>query len=105
MLDWGPISQPPCYAAAVHNIKAIAKCTADLLTDLRQHGLRTDRLTCVGHSLGNDLSSSGTSNKTITSVKRRPHVRSYIKVCSVPDAQDNRIGSGEAPDAGRKSIE
>ncbi|KAK9702891.1 Lipase [Popillia japonica] len=55
MLDWGPISQPPCYTAAVHNMKAIAKCTADLLTDLRQQGLRTEKLTCIGHSLGSHI--------------------------------------------------
>lgn len=55
MLDWGPISQPPCYTAAVHNMKAIAKCTADLLTDLRQQGLRTEKLTCIGHSLGKEI--------------------------------------------------
>lgn len=52
MVDWGPMSQPPCYPAAVHNMKAVAKCTADLLTNLRQQGLRTERLVCVGHSLG-----------------------------------------------------
>ncbi|XP_065173305.1 phospholipase A1-like [Atheta coriaria] len=52
MLDWGALCQPPCYPAAVHNIKAVAKCTGDLLMALRRVGLRTDKLTCVGHSLG-----------------------------------------------------
>lgn len=52
MVDWGRLSQPPCYPSAVHNIKAVAKCTAALLTSLRSDGLRTDRLLCVGHSLG-----------------------------------------------------
>lgn len=52
MVDWGALTEPPCYAAGVHNIKAVARCTADLLTSLRVQGLRTDKMTCVGHSLG-----------------------------------------------------
>ncbi|XP_017771747.1 PREDICTED: phospholipase A1 member A-like [Nicrophorus vespilloides] len=52
MVDWGALSQPPCYPAAVHNIKAVARCTGSLLMSLRSAGMRTDKLTCVGHSLG-----------------------------------------------------
>lgn len=52
MVDWGKLSEPPCYAAAVHNMKAVGWCFADLLTKFRSDGLRTDRMTCIGHSLG-----------------------------------------------------
>lgn len=52
MVDWGALVEPPCYPAAVHNMRTTARCTADFLTTLRTQGLRTDRLTCVGHSLG-----------------------------------------------------
>lgn len=30
----------------------MARCTGDLLTTLRNAGLQTDKMTCVGHSLG-----------------------------------------------------
>ncbi|XP_026485519.1 pancreatic triacylglycerol lipase-like [Vanessa tameamea] len=52
MLDWGQLSQPPCYVAAVHNLRPVARCVAEALGSLRRAGLRPDRLTCVGHSLG-----------------------------------------------------
>ncbi|XP_049868055.1 pancreatic lipase-related protein 2-like [Pectinophora gossypiella] len=52
MLDWGALAQPPCYVAAVHNLRPIARCAAEALGSLRRAGLRPDRLTCVGHSLG-----------------------------------------------------
>lgn len=52
MVDWGKLNEPPCYRAAVTNMKAVARCTGELLTELRRAGLQTDRLTCVGHSLG-----------------------------------------------------
>ncbi|CAG4972259.1 unnamed protein product [Parnassius apollo] len=55
MLDWGALCQPPCYVAAVHNLRPVARCTAEALATLRQAGLRPDRLTCVGHSLGAHL--------------------------------------------------
>lgn len=66
MVDWGPLCQPPCYPAAVHNIKAVAGCTADLLTTLRGAGLRTDRMICVGHSLGNKKKKKLKFAKTIS---------------------------------------
>ncbi|XP_048480357.1 phospholipase A1 [Plutella xylostella] len=52
MLDWGALAQPPCYVAAVHNLRPVARCAAEALGSLRRAGLRPDRLTCVGHSLG-----------------------------------------------------
>ncbi|XP_072938794.1 pancreatic triacylglycerol lipase-like [Epargyreus clarus] len=55
MLDWGRLCQPPCYVAAVHNLRPVARCVAEALGSLRQAGLRPDRLTCVGHSLGAHL--------------------------------------------------
>lgn len=50
--DWGPLANPPCYVAAVHNMKNVAKCLAESLTFLRDSGLKIDKTTCVGHSLG-----------------------------------------------------
>ncbi|XP_075974324.1 pancreatic lipase-related protein 2-like [Anticarsia gemmatalis] len=52
MLDWGTLCQPPCYVAAVHNLRPVARCVAEALAVLRRAGLRTDNFTCVGHSLG-----------------------------------------------------
>ncbi|XP_069356150.1 pancreatic triacylglycerol lipase-like isoform X2 [Maniola hyperantus] len=52
MMDWGQLAQPPCYVAAVHNLRPVARCVAEALGSLRRAGLRPDRLTCVGHSLG-----------------------------------------------------
>lgn len=52
MVDWGKLGQPPCYRAAVHNMRAVARCIGDLLMFLRSMGLKTDKMTCVGHSLG-----------------------------------------------------
>ncbi|CAH1995320.1 unnamed protein product [Acanthoscelides obtectus] len=52
VVDWGNLSPPPCYRAAVNNMKAVARCTGDLITSLRAAGLPTEKLTCVGHSLG-----------------------------------------------------
>nr|CAI5824051.1 unnamed protein product [Callosobruchus analis] len=52
VVDWGNLSPPPCYRAAVNNMKAVARCTGDLLASMRAAGLPTERLTCVGHSLG-----------------------------------------------------
>ncbi|KAL5280433.1 hypothetical protein ACFFRR_004425 [Megaselia abdita] len=50
--DWGPLANPPCYVAAVHNMKNVARCLAEYLTFLRDSGLKIDKTTCVGHSLG-----------------------------------------------------
>lgn len=55
MVDWGKLSALPCYAAAVHNMRPVAKCMARMLTHLRTAGLNVDQLTCVGHSLGAHL--------------------------------------------------
>lgn len=52
VVDWGKLSAIPCYAAAVHNMRSVAKCIAVMLSHLRTSGLNVDQLTCVGHSLG-----------------------------------------------------
>lgn len=52
MVDWSRLSALPCYTAAVHNMKTVAKCVATMLAHLRTSGLNVDQLTCVGHSLG-----------------------------------------------------
>lgn len=52
MLDWGALGEAPCYRAAVNNMRAVARCTGEFLTNLRNAGLPADKLTCVGHSLG-----------------------------------------------------
>lgn len=55
MVDWGALCQPPCYVAAVHNLKPVAHCLSVYFTFLRQSGLSVARTTCVGHSLGAHL--------------------------------------------------
>lgn len=52
MVDWGQLCQPPCYVAAVHNLKPVAKCLSLNFAFLRNSGLPVQRTTCVGHSLG-----------------------------------------------------
>lgn len=54
VVDWGNLSLPPCYRAAVNNLRAVARCTGELLTSLRVAGLQSDKVTCVGHSLGKE---------------------------------------------------
>ncbi|KAJ6646181.1 Phospholipase A1 member A [Pseudolycoriella hygida] len=55
LVDWGALSQPPCYVAAVHNLKPVARCVAQYFSFLRYSGLPETRTTCVGHSLGAHL--------------------------------------------------
>lgn len=52
MVDWGKLTKPPCYMAAVHNLRPTAHCIANHLSNLRNQGLNVDKTTCVGHSLG-----------------------------------------------------
>ncbi|XP_040172037.1 phospholipase A1-like isoform X1 [Anopheles arabiensis] len=52
LVDWGALCQPPCYVAAVYNIRPAATCLAQSLMQLRDLGLPVERTTCVGHSLG-----------------------------------------------------
>ncbi|XP_019864600.1 phospholipase A1-like [Aethina tumida] len=52
MVDWGALCEPPCYRAGVNNLRAVARCTGELLSSLRTAGLSTNKLSCVGHSLG-----------------------------------------------------
>ncbi|XP_067009690.2 phospholipase A1 VesT1.02 [Anabrus simplex] len=51
-VDWGTLARAPCYPAAVHNMRTVARCMAGVLTFLRDSGLPVHRTTCVGHSLG-----------------------------------------------------
>ncbi|KAJ8966502.1 hypothetical protein NQ317_019647 [Molorchus minor] len=59
IVDWGNLCPPPCYRAAVHNMRAVAKCTGDFISSLRVAGLQTEKLTCIGHSLGAHGTPSG----------------------------------------------
>lgn len=52
MVDWGALCQPPCYVAAVHNLKPVAKCLSFNFAFLRNSGMPVQRTMCVGHSLG-----------------------------------------------------
>ena len=52
VVDWTELSRLPCYIAAVHNMKAVAKCVAELFTFLRNSGVDVSKTICVGHSLG-----------------------------------------------------
>lgn len=55
MVDWGVLCRPPCYVAAVHNLKPVAKCLSQVFSFLRNSGMPVQRTTCVGHSLGAHL--------------------------------------------------
>lgn len=52
VVDWGPLATTPCYPAAVHNLKIVARCTAMLYNFIRDTGVPSSSITCVGHSLG-----------------------------------------------------
>lgn len=52
MVDWGLLCKPPCYVAAVHNLRSVARCTGAMVGRLLGQGLPMATLTCVGHSLG-----------------------------------------------------
>lgn len=52
MVDWGVLCRPPCYVAAVHNLKPVAKCLAQAFSFLRNSGMSVQHTVCVGHSLG-----------------------------------------------------
>lgn len=52
LVDWSPLAAVPCYASAVHNMRAAGRCTAHLMEFLRMSGVPTEHTTCVGHSLG-----------------------------------------------------
>lgn len=52
VVDWGPLAKTPCYPAAVHNIRTVAQCTAQLYNFIRDSGQPSSKITCVGHSLG-----------------------------------------------------
>ncbi|KAK0160642.1 hypothetical protein PV328_008029 [Microctonus aethiopoides] len=54
-VDWGKLSGAPCYPAAVANLRPVARCLAQSLTNLRLQGMSIAKTTCVGHSLGAHL--------------------------------------------------
>ncbi|XP_070506808.1 phospholipase A1-like [Chironomus tepperi] len=55
VIDWSALSLPPCYIAAVHNMKTVAHCVAKGFTSLRNQGISPEKTTCVGHSLGSHI--------------------------------------------------
>lgn len=55
MVDWGALCPAPCYMAAVHNLKPVARCLAQYFSYLRRSGMSVPKTTCVGHSLGAHL--------------------------------------------------
>lgn len=55
MVDWGNLCRPPCYVAAVHNLKPVAKCLAHAFSFLRNSGMPVQNTVCVGHSLGSHI--------------------------------------------------
>ncbi|KAL0266522.1 UNVERIFIED_CONTAM: hypothetical protein PYX00_009034 [Menopon gallinae] len=52
VVDWGQLARIPCYVAAVHNLRTVAQCTAHLFNFIRNTGISSKAITCVGHSLG-----------------------------------------------------
>lgn len=50
--NYGPVSRPPCYVEAVHNLKYISYCAAKYINNLVNAGLPAPNLKCIGHSLG-----------------------------------------------------
>ncbi|XP_024081420.1 phospholipase A1, partial [Cimex lectularius] len=85
IVDWSPLSRIPCYAAAVHNMKPVARCVASLMTHLRNSGVDFSRTTCVGHSLGAHLCGISTNyllfrlHKIIGLDPARPLILSQLK--------------------------
>lgn len=55
MVDWGALCPAPCYVAAVHNLRPVARCLSQYFAFLRQSGMPVQQTTCVGHSLGAHL--------------------------------------------------
>ncbi|EEB13471.1 beta-glucosidase, putative [Pediculus humanus corporis] len=52
IVDWSPLSKPPCYLSSVYNLNKVSKCTAELYKMIRSMGISSNGITCVGHSLG-----------------------------------------------------
>ncbi|XP_075225235.1 phospholipase A1-like isoform X2 [Lycorma delicatula] len=85
VVDWGGLARIPCYGAAVHNMKPVARCLSQMLTFLRDSGVPVHRTTCVGHSLGAHICGI-TSNyllfrmhKIIGLDPARPLIRNQVK--------------------------
>ncbi|XP_014212403.1 lipase member H [Copidosoma floridanum] len=93
LVDWGALSYAPCYPAAVSNMRPVARCLADSLTGLRNHGLPIERTTCVGHSLGGHICGQMASfllfrmSRIIALDPARPLIRPGLV---------NRLDSGDA---------
>ena len=52
LVDWGDLTRFPCYLTALSNTKLVAQCAAQMYAFLNQAGASTQKLQCVGHSLG-----------------------------------------------------
>ncbi|KAF6210818.1 hypothetical protein GE061_013929 [Apolygus lucorum] len=84
-VDWSPLSKVPCYAAAVHNMRPVARCVGTFLTHLRNTGVDMRRTTCVGHSLGAHVCGIASNyllfrvHKIIGIDPARPLIRSQLK--------------------------
>ncbi|XP_037037699.1 phospholipase A1 member A-like [Bradysia coprophila] len=50
LVEYSPLSRPPCYVSNLNNIRYISRCVADYLNDLRKKGVVVE--SCIGHSLG-----------------------------------------------------
>ncbi|KAG4068087.1 hypothetical protein HA402_001512 [Bradysia odoriphaga] len=49
-VDWSPLAPSPCYLSAVHNIKHVGACIAQLVERILDLG--TDKIHVIGFSLG-----------------------------------------------------
>lgn len=52
MVDWGDFAQDHCYFWSVWNVSPVTKCIAHMLGYLKTAGVKTEEITCIGHSLG-----------------------------------------------------
>ncbi|XP_055541428.1 phospholipase A1 member A-like isoform X1 [Wyeomyia smithii] len=93
LVDWGTLGQPPCYVAAVYNIRPVSVCLAKLLMRLRALGLPPEKTTCVGHSLGAHICGllANFLNFRIERIIALDPARPLIKPGNI-----NRLDSGDA---------
>lgn len=56
VVDYGPVSRPPCYVAMVNNVEYVCYCIASYINQLQLAGLQADSITLIGHSIGAHIS-------------------------------------------------
>ncbi|XP_071455081.1 phospholipase A1-like [Hetaerina americana] len=66
--DWGKLTRFPCYLSAIHNLRFVSQCTAQLFAHLTHQGASMKGITCIGHSLGAHVCGMVGNHATI-----RPH--------------------------------